>query len=218
MYCCLHSSKSPCLTVAHPHAARYELRCPPPGATPAGLAAFGAAASGASVLPGANCLALATSGSVGSSGKGPCGGAAAAGPKAAASGNAGLIWAAGGARRGADATAAFVGTEGGALLRCHLAGTDSSSGGGGGAVGGGSGAGAAAAAAGEARFEFRHPVREAGYERAAGAVTGVAVSPFQVGVTISHCQNGGRSRLRSTSQGGRADAGTPTPFKPPTPF
>ncbi|GBG00275.1 hypothetical protein Rsub_13001 [Raphidocelis subcapitata] len=77
------------------------------------------------------------------------------------------------------AGAAFVGTEGGALLRCHLGdpGEDAAAGPQQRTTAAAS-ASAASSGGGEGHLELRNPVKEAGYERAAGAVTGVAASPF----------------------------------------
>ncbi|KAI8471591.1 MAG: WD40-repeat-containing domain protein [Monoraphidium minutum] len=137
----------------------YELRCPPPSGS--GL--------GSTVLPGALCLALAPASAGG--GGAPPGGADASAAAAAAA-----------------AVAAFVGLEGGQLLRCHLADPDEAS------LREFARGAAAAAAGGGGRAELRAPVREAGYERGAGAVTGVAASPFQPSAVLA-CGADGCVRL-----------------------
>ena len=124
----------------------------------------GASGFGPSILPGCLCLSLSTPAAA------PGGPAAAT--TAAAPGGAGAAGAPGTA-------AAFVGLEGGQLLRCHLAEASE-------AALREFGRGLAA---GE-RLELRSPVREAGYERHEGSVTGVAASRFQVRSTHAVARGG----------------------------
>lgn len=118
----------------------------------------GASGLGASILPGCLCLSLsATAGAAPQlAHRTPGDGAAAAADHPSSSSV-------------AAAAAAFVGVEGGQLLRCHLADPQDA------AL-----RDFSRSLAGGAAPEMRSPVREAGYERHAGAVTGAVVSRFQV--------------------------------------
>ncbi|KIZ03257.1 hypothetical protein MNEG_4697 [Monoraphidium neglectum] len=123
----------------------YELRCPQPGS-----------GFGAGVLPGALCMSIPRGRPRSSAPAAPAAPPPAPGAASEAAG------------------AAFVGLEGGRLLRCQLADADEA------AL-----REQARALAGGERQEPRCPVREAGYERHEGAVTGVAASPFQAHAVLS---------------------------------
>lgn len=136
----------------------YELRCPPPpGPFSSSSPAAGEESSSGLIVPGCTCLALADGGS------GGCG----------SGGNA-----------VAAAATAFVGCEGGALLRCLLRDAGGSAG----------GAKEFAAAAAAVAAAWQNPVRGAGHEPAPAPVTGASASPFAPSALLA-ASGDGRVRL-----------------------
>jgi len=149
----------------------YELRCHPPGRV-------ASLKGGGFTLVGGTCLSLpsSTMGRGGASNHKPP--AAKQAPESAAVA----------AAAAAPGSAAFVGTEGGALLRCHLPDADEAvlrefAARLGGAAAGAPVAGGGINTSSSERLELKSPVRDSGYEAAAGVLTGVTASPFQVGAS-----------------------------------